>query len=166
MADSTPRLALPLIAAGQAQKELFHNEALALIDGLLQPAVVAVALNEPPASPAPGQAWIVGDAPGGGWAGQAKALAFWTEGGWRFVPPLPGMTVWSILDGLPIRFDGAAWTFGELTGRRVVIGGVPVVGTQQPAITTPAGGLIVDVQARAAISAVIGTLQRHGLIAT
>ncbi|MGL4312420.1 MAG: DUF2793 domain-containing protein, partial [Sphingomonas sp.] len=32
MAETTSRLALPLLAAGQAQKEMFHNEALALID--------------------------------------------------------------------------------------------------------------------------------------
>jgi hypothetical protein len=29
MADTTPRFALPFILPGQAQKELFHNEALA-----------------------------------------------------------------------------------------------------------------------------------------
>ena len=32
MTDATPRFALPLLAAGQAQKELFHNEALTLPD--------------------------------------------------------------------------------------------------------------------------------------
>ena len=36
MSDATARLALPFIAPGQAQKELFHNEALTRIDALLQ----------------------------------------------------------------------------------------------------------------------------------
>jgi len=35
---STPRLALPLLAVAQAQKEVTHNEALALLDLLVQPA--------------------------------------------------------------------------------------------------------------------------------
>lgn len=37
MSDATARFAFPLIAPGQAQKELFHNEALARVDALLQP---------------------------------------------------------------------------------------------------------------------------------
>ena len=36
MSESTARLALPLIAPGQAQKEVSHNEALAALDLLVQ----------------------------------------------------------------------------------------------------------------------------------
>lgn len=32
MTDTSARFALPLILPGQAQKEIFHNEALALLD--------------------------------------------------------------------------------------------------------------------------------------
>jgi hypothetical protein len=32
----TPHLALPLMAAAQAQKHVTHNEALRLLDGLVQ----------------------------------------------------------------------------------------------------------------------------------
>ncbi|MFX4817188.1 DUF2793 domain-containing protein, partial [Acinetobacter baumannii] len=60
MAETTSRLALPLLAAGQAQKEMFHNEALALIDLALAAAVESVGLNTPPATPEDGQCWIVG----------------------------------------------------------------------------------------------------------
>ena len=67
--NATARFALPLLHAGQAQKELFHNEALVLADGLLQPCVEALGLDTPPPSPAPGQCWIVGDSPTGAWAG-------------------------------------------------------------------------------------------------
>ncbi len=88
MSDATARFALPFIAAGQAQKEVFHNEALTRVDVLLQPVVEAVGLDAPPASPATGQCWVVGAAPTGAWAGQAQSIAAWTEGGWRFVAPL------------------------------------------------------------------------------
>lgn len=36
--ETTARLGLPLLAPGQAQKELFHNEALALVDAATQAA--------------------------------------------------------------------------------------------------------------------------------
>ena len=36
MPDTTPHLGLPLIAASQAQKHVTHNEALGLLDTLVQ----------------------------------------------------------------------------------------------------------------------------------
>jgi len=73
MTDETSvRTGLPLLQPGQAQKEMVHNEALALIDLLLQPSVVTVGLNVPPATPAPGACWIVGAAPTGDWGGMHR----------------------------------------------------------------------------------------------
>lgn len=45
------------------------------------------------------------------------------------------------------------------------VDGTQVVTNQQPAITPPTGGSVVDVQAREAINQIISTLQTHGLIA-
>lgn len=165
MSDATARLALPLIAPGQAQKELFHNEALARVDALLQASVVAVAVNDPPVAPTPGQCWIVGDAPSGAWAGQPRSLAVWTDGGWRMIAPLAGMVVWSAADGVFVRFDGTAWSRGDVVARRLLVGGVPVVGVQQPQISAPSGGVTVDSESRAAVAAILVALRAHGLIA-
>ena len=85
--STSARLGLPLLAPGQAQKEMTHNEALAAIDLALAASVRAVGLDAPPLSPTPGESWIVGASPTGAWAGQAGALAGWTAGGWRFVRP-------------------------------------------------------------------------------
>ena len=46
--DASARLALPFLVPGQAQKEFFHNEALQLLDIIVQPAVEGAARNDPP----------------------------------------------------------------------------------------------------------------------
>ncbi|WP_445191769.1 DUF2793 domain-containing protein [Sphingomonas sp. Tas61C01] len=163
--DATIRLGLPLLAAGQAQKDLTHNEALARLDIAVQASVVAVGLAVPPAAPTAGDAWVVGAAAGGAWTGQANAIAAWTAGGWRFVDPREGMTVWSIADRRDVRYSGGTWTSGDLRGGCVLIDGVKVVGARGGAITAPAGGTVIDKEARAALAAVLAALRGHGLIA-
>ena len=163
--EMTARLGLPLLAAGQAGKELTHNEALALIDLALGAGVEAMGVDAPPADPAVGRAWIVGAAPTGAWAGRAGALAGWTGGGWRFVAPFEGLGVWIASAKLRARFVGGAWTAGEERASRLLVGGVPVVGPRGPAIAGPTGGTTVDAEARAALAAVLGALREHGLIA-
>ncbi|WP_380784572.1 DUF2793 domain-containing protein [Sphingomonas sp. R86521] len=165
MSDLSARLGLPLMQPGQAQKELTHNEALTMLDLAVQASVVALGLNDPPAAPASGQAWVVGAAPTGAWVGQAQALAGWTEGGWRFVAAREGMTVWNLGETRGSRFTDGAWRVGVLTGSAVAIDGIRVVGPQRAAIAPPAGGLVVDSDARTAISAILTALKGHGLIA-
>jgi hypothetical protein len=162
--NETARLALPLIAPGQAQKEMTHNEALAALDLLVQ-ATVAGRADAPPADPEPGECWIVGDAPGGGWAGHAGALAGWSAAGWRFAAPREGMRAWDIDGAVPWTWRGGAWRRGEVRAVRLMVDGVKVVGAQAGAILDPAGGGTVDTQARAALSATLAALRAHGLIA-
>lgn len=78
-------LGLPFVAGQQAQPEVTHNEALVLIQALLQ-GVVDAGVNTPPAMPAEGDSYIVGDSPTGDWAGQANKIAIYHGGAWRFVP--------------------------------------------------------------------------------
>lgn len=163
--ELTPRLALPMLQPGQAQKELYHNEALALLDIVVQPAVIAVGLNIVPTSPAIGNCWVVGQSPTGGWAGAASKLAGWTAGGWRFVAPIDGMVVWSRADSLEARFIGGSWVVGDTKSARLVIDGTQVVGRQRSAIPGPVGGATVDVEARTALNAILAALVGHGLIA-
>lgn len=163
--DITSRLALPLLQPGQAQKETTHNEALILLDLAVQASVLAVGTNVAPVDPVEGNAWIVGNAPTGDWAGKARSIAGWTRGGWRFVVPREGMTAWSIADGQVARFGEGAWTLGVVVGTRVSIGGLDVVGPRAAAVPNPAGGSVVDIEARSAIAAILAGLRGHGLIA-
>lgn len=165
MPDLTPRFALPLLASGQAQKEVTHNEALTLADLLMAPVVVAVAPPGVPANPAVGDAWIVGAAPQAPWDGQAHRLAFWSDGGWRFVSAPVGMTVWSVGDQLPVRRTASGWDIGQIDAAVVRIGGNQIVGPRLAGIAAPSGGSTVDFEARAAIDALLARLRTHGLIA-
>jgi Protein of unknown function (DUF2793) len=138
------RWKLPLLAVGQMQKEVTHNEALTLIDALIAPVVVASGVNGPPLTPENGQCWLVGAAPTGAWADAAQHLACWTSGGWRLVAPRTGMAV-RAGSGAVLRYDGAEWTAPS-------------------AVAVPGGGTVVDNEARAAVSALIVALQAHGLV--
>jgi len=162
---TTDRFGFPLLVAGQSQKEVTHNEALALIDMLVQPTVEAIAPQNIPASPVPGQGWIVGAAATGAWAGYDGALACWTSGGWRFVSLQDGAAVWSRADSAPARRVLGAWVIGAENVKRLTVDNIQVVCAQQAAIANPANGSTVDIEGRAAISAILGALRAHGLIA-
>ena len=166
MSDTSARLSLPLLQAGQAQKEIYHNEALALIDLAVAASAEAVGTNDPPGAPDPGQCWIVGSAPTGAWSGRAGAVAGWTGGGWRFVAAPEGMLVWIAADGLWARRTGGAWVLGDLPASSVSVGGVQVIGGQAGAIASPSGGTIVDAEVRIAVTAILAAMRGHGLIAT
>ncbi len=163
--NTTARLKLPLLHAGQAQKEIDHNEALALLDLAVQPVVVAIGAAAPPEAPGEGACWIVGTDPTGAWSGHDGALAGWTAGGWRFLAPTPGMTVTRAADGLTGRYTGAEWVIGEVAAAHVRIEGEQVLGARRPPIADPAGGSVIDVEARNALFALLSTLRGHGLIA-
>jgi len=163
MSDRTPRFELPFILPGQAQKELYHNEALARVDALLHSAIEGSPLAQPPEQPQEGQCWVVATGGAGGWSGKDHQLAAWTEGGWRFIAPEAGMTLWNKDGGYWVHWNGASWSDGELPVRRIHVNGQQVVGGRQPLIPTPSGGTVIDAEARAALAQVIATLMTHGL---
>jgi hypothetical protein len=163
MTERSARFALPLILPGQAQKEVYHNEALAIIDAISHAAVEDL-LSGPPASPEPGQCWIVGEAATDAWAEHESEVAVWTAGGWRFVVPVVGISVWDKSVGYARAWTGAGWADGSLTAARLMIAGQQVVGARQPAPLSPSGGTTIDAEARSAIDAITVALRSHGLI--
>ncbi|WP_243367597.1 DUF2793 domain-containing protein [Microvirga solisilvae] len=105
----TPHLALPLLAAAQAQKHVTHNEALASLDALVQLAVKERGRNSPPATPAEGDRYLVGNAATGAFTGKDATIALFDLGAWRFFAPRPGWRVFVEAEGALIVFDGAQW---------------------------------------------------------
>jgi len=164
MTDTSARFTLPFILPGQAQKEAYHNEALALIDAALHAEVEEGPLDTPPADPGEGQCWIVAEDAVGAWTDRVDALACWTGGGWRFVAPRPGMLAWNKASGLWLHWSGTGWSDGSLPAAALFIGGQQVVGPRLPDVPSPSGGTVIDVEARAAVDALVATLKSHGLI--
>lgn len=162
--ETTPALRLPLLHAAQAQKEITHNEALAMLDIIVAGVVQSGPVNTPPVGPAMGAAWIIGAAPTGLWAGHAKELALYTQGGWRFADVPEGATL-HLADGSAARRGGEDWILGEVITDHVKINGDIVLRGRQAAIPNPVTGEVVDSQARAAIESILGALRTHGLIA-
>ncbi len=161
---ATQRLALKFIQPGQAQKELFHNEALQTLDIVVAAAVEEPPLDTPPASPLIGTCFIVGSAPTGDWASFAGHLAAFTAGGWRFVAPLAGMTAHIQSTQTTAAYRSSAWEIGVLRADSLVVAGEQVVGARGAAIADPAGGTTVDAEARSAIGAILAAFRQHGLI--
>jgi hypothetical protein len=164
MTDASPRFALPFILPGQAQKEVFHNEALTAIDCALHPCIEGADAIDPPGDPEAGDSWIVGEGATGAWAERSDFLATWTAGGWRFTAPVAGMMIWNKASACWTHWGGDQWSDGVLPATAIVVGGNQVVGSRRPDIPTPYEGTTIDTEARAAIVAVIATLKSHGLI--
>jgi hypothetical protein len=140
--STTPRYALPLLFAGQSQKEFYVNEAHALTDALLHAACAGEAAD-PPATPAEGETWLVASGATGDWADEDGKLASRQSGTWLFATPNEGMRL-----------------FDRSTGQILLYRG----GWQRPsAPPAPAGGAVIDIEARAALASLVTALTEAGI---
>lgn len=143
--SSTPRFALPLLYAGQSQKELYVNEGFSLTDALMHGAIEGESAT-PPATPADGQSWMVATGATGSWSGQSGKLACHQGGQWIFVQPSDGMAILNKATGQVIRRVGGIWK-------------APTAPAQ------PSGGTVVDSQARDSINLLLQKLRDAGIFA-
>ncbi|SDG36659.1 DUF2793 domain-containing protein [Pelagibacterium luteolum] len=121
---TTTRLDLPLMAPEQAQKHVTHNEALLLLDAIVQLRLAEIGRDDPPDNPDEGASYGIGDAPTGAWAGHDGAVASWTLGGWRFATPVEGWLAWDADAGRVCFYRDGDWTGVLDQVDRVGIGGV------------------------------------------
>ncbi len=161
--NTSSRHGLPLLASGQAQKEVTHNEAVLAIDRLLQLAVTSRGVSTPPAAPVAGEAYIVPVVAAGAWADRASAIATFDGFGWTFTVPVRGCLAWIGDEGVFSVFDGYwsddGWAVSALRiGARRVLGAAPV------AVAAPAGGTVADTEARAVMVALLAALRDQGVI--
>jgi hypothetical protein len=162
--NETPRHRLPLLAAGQAQKEVTHNEALLALDRQVQLSVISRQLAAPPAAASAGAAYIVAAPGSGAWAGHAGAIASFDGYAWHFTDPVIGALAWVGDEGVFSVFDGG-WSADGWPVSALRIGGRTLLAGPPATIAAPAGGSIVDAESRASIGAVIAALRAQGLLA-
>lgn len=139
---STPRFELPLLFAGQAQKEFFYNEAQMIIDALLHLSVDGLEPT-PPADPSEGQCWIIDAGATSVWAGKEDAIAIWHSNDWKFAGPQIGMRAFNRAMGQVLHFNGG-WNLAQTP-------------------TLPTGGNTIDSEARSAIESLVGSLRSIGV---
>jgi hypothetical protein len=109
MSDTTTHLSLPYLVAAQAQKHVTHNEALRLLDAMVQLSVLDRTRTTPPASPADGNRHLVASGATGLWAGWDLNIACRIDGAWIRLVPRVGWQVWVADEGVPLVWTGSAW---------------------------------------------------------
>lgn len=116
---TSARLGIPFISGQQAQPEVTHNQAVAMLQALALGAIAHT--NTPPGSPADGDTYILKSAPTGAWTGHANKIATFL-GGWIFIPgndsdgtPIVmgalqvGLTLFLQSEHGLVTWDGAHW---------------------------------------------------------
>ena len=108
--SETRHFKLPFLAAGQAQKHVTVNEALARIDALAAPRAISRRVSAPPVDAKDGDLYIVAADASGAWSGAEGQIAFFDNGGWRIAAPTAGGEAWILDEGQVVAHDGAGWT--------------------------------------------------------
>lgn len=138
MADST-HLRLPYIEANQAQKHVTHNEAVRLLDALVQMAVISRTVTTSPASPADGDRYIVAAGATGAWATWDLNIAYYVDGAWMKLIPQTGWLAWIEAEATHVRWDGSAWG-GLSSGGSVAWGSITGTLSSQTDLQTALNG--------------------------
>lgn len=107
MADSA-NLGLPYLAASQAQKHVTHNEALRLLDGIVQMSAFDQR-GTPPGSQPAGRCFIVAAGATGVWTGWDDSIAMWVDGAWFRLVPKPGWLCWRQDEAAFYVYSGSGW---------------------------------------------------------
>ena len=106
--ENTTNLKLPLLIPNQSGKEITHNEALVIIDNILQNGVIDKDLTTPPENSNSNDIYIVGKNATGDWADKDKQIAFY-DNGWRFVEPREGFIFWVNDEDKLYTYNGSKW---------------------------------------------------------
>ena len=80
MTDTSPVLALPYIQPSQAQKHVTHNEALRVLDAVVQLAVQSYTQQVPPSTASEGDRFLVAADGQADWAGHDHEIAVFVDG--------------------------------------------------------------------------------------
>lgn len=109
---STPNMGIPEMPQNSMQPSVPFNDAMQLIDALMQLAPQDKDLAAPPVtiSADVGKTWIIPASPTGAWAGRATQVALCTGVGlWRYFTPKAGWRAFVQDEAADYRFVSGAW---------------------------------------------------------
>ena len=109
MDDQTRNLSLPYIMPSQAQKHITHNEALRVLDALVQISFRSIGTNAPPTTPVEGDQYAIGGNPTDVWQNQANKIAVYQDSAWAFFEAQKGWIAFEENDNKIVVFDGEEW---------------------------------------------------------
>lgn len=109
---NTPNIGMPLMAAAQSQKHVTHNQALQVIDTLVQLAVINRTTTAAPAAPNNGDRYIIAAVATGIWAGRETQVASFENGGWVYYIPREGWLCWDRGADQSVLFN-VSWVSGS-----------------------------------------------------
>ncbi len=125
----TPHLGMPLIAASQSQKHVTHNQAIVILDAIVQLSVIDSVHTAPPVSPAEGDRYRVASGATGVWSGWDLNIALFTDGAWEKLVQKKGWTCYDENDDTLTVWNGSAWTdFAFITATKASDGTLTKIG--------------------------------------
>jgi len=152
--SDTPNLALPLLAAAQAQKHVTVNEALLLLDALASLRLESLTETAPPGAPADGDRYGVPAGATGAWSGHAGEVAARIGGGWVFREPVLGQVGYVADEArLAVFRAGLGWS-SALAASPNGASLAPAVIEEEVALTGPSVDTVAMIPARALVLAV------------
>lgn len=112
---NTPHLNITLVTQSQSQKEVTINLAFQVLEALQNTGIISMALSAPPGSPAEGALYVVKATGSGAWLGQDGNLAYFINGGWLFITPLNGLTLYDLSQSLLVTYSSGSWISPDST---------------------------------------------------
>ncbi|KAG1713724.1 hypothetical protein GQR58_002194 [Nymphon striatum] len=109
MSETSHVLGLPYIQPAQAQKHVTHNEAIRVLDALVQLSVLDRDQTAPPASPSSGDRHIIAAGASGDWTGQDGSIAVFEAAAWAFYVPQAGWQAVVRSEGVTLIWTGTDW---------------------------------------------------------
>jgi len=115
MTDTSSNLKLPFILPSQAQKHVTHNEALQILDALVQLIPISSSRSEGPASAQEADIYIIANSATGVWSGHDHEIAVYRAKSWQFYPPRVGWRAYIPAQNMQIVYTGKNWILDEPT---------------------------------------------------
>jgi hypothetical protein len=127
MPDTTERLLLPLIVAGQIDADKAYNEAIYRLEAMSVLNIKDRDLTTPPGSPAQGDTYLVAATATGTWTGQDNKIAIYFGTSWYYIVASEGMIAWIADEDVMLVHNGSSWISPERTGTATMASGTVTV---------------------------------------